>query len=208
MSTHISKEISCPNCAAIQKTEMWPGIDCAEHPELREQILDETLFNWKCQNCGYEAQMVYPCLYHDKKHKFMICLEFDGHTEFEMPPYLDCIKKRYVSSLPQLKEKILLFEADLNDTAMELVKLALSEVVQKKWHSPTLDAYFCSCNSNQIEFAFFWQGKKEPIYQSTNQNVYKQATELLRSIDYSDDDEFLTVDHLLAQRLLEEYQNS
>ena len=99
MSTCISKEISCPNCGAVHKIQMWPGIDRLDHPELRAKIMDETFFDWKCPQCGYVAQMTYPCLYHDRELGLMVCLA-PGHTRFalEIPKYLDNVAKRAVST--------------------------------------------------------------------------------------------------------------
>ena len=116
MSTCITKDISCPNCGAVHRTQMWPGIDRLAHPELRARIMEETFFDWKCPRCGYTAQMTYPCLYHDRELGVMICLA-PGRTRFtlEIPKYLDKVVKRAVSTLPQLKEKILLFESGMDD---------------------------------------------------------------------------------------------
>ena len=56
MSTCISKDVSCPSCGAIHKTQMWPGIDRLAHPELRARIMEETFFDWKCPKCGNTDQ--------------------------------------------------------------------------------------------------------------------------------------------------------
>ena len=63
MSTEISRPVSCPRCGEAVETRMWPGINAEVNPNLREQVLQETLFNWTCPACGYVAQMAYPCLY-------------------------------------------------------------------------------------------------------------------------------------------------
>ena len=60
-----NRDVSCPHCGAVVKTRMSPEISAGENPDLRQRVLDETLFDWKCPECGYEAQLVYPCLYHD-----------------------------------------------------------------------------------------------------------------------------------------------
>ena len=207
MSTCISKDISCPSCGAVHKTQMWPGIDRIAHPELRAKIMEETFFDWKCPRCGYTAQMTYPCLYHDRELGLMICLAPGSNKiTLEIPPYLDNVAKRGVSTLPQLKEKILLFESGLDDAAMELVKKALSEVVQRKWRIPEVTAYFCASNKKQIEFAFYWQGQQTPVYHSTRFDVYKQAKEVLKAVQYQPEGGFPVVDSLLAYELMEAYQ--
>lgn len=207
MSTCISKDVSCPSCGAIHKTQMWPGIDRLAHPELRARIMEETFFDWKCPKCGYTAQMTYPCMYHDRELGLMICLAPGSNKiTLEIPSYLDKVAKRAVSTLPQLKEKILLFESGLNDAAMELVKKALSEVVQRKWRIPEVTAYFCAASKKQIEFAFYWQGQQTPVYHSTRFDVYKQALEVLDAVHYEPESGFPVVDSLLADEIMEAYQ--
>ena len=39
VSTCITKEISCPNCGAVNKMDLWPGIDRKEKPLLRKNFL-------------------------------------------------------------------------------------------------------------------------------------------------------------------------
>ena len=103
--------------------------------------MEETFFDWKCPRCGYTAQMTYPCLYHDRELGLMICLTpGQNKIALQIPKYLDKVAKRAVFTLPQLKEKILLFESGLDDAAMERVDKALSEVVQKKWRIPEVTA--------------------------------------------------------------------
>ena len=52
MSTEISRPVSCPRCGEAVETRMWPGINAEVNPNLREQVLQETLFNWTCPACG------------------------------------------------------------------------------------------------------------------------------------------------------------
>lgn len=91
---------------------------------------------------------------------------------------------------------------------MELVKKALSEVVQKKWRIPEVTAYFCAANKKHIEFAFYWQGQQTPVYHSTKFDVYKQAQEVLRAVHYEPDVGFPVVDSLLADELMEAYEEA
>ena len=149
MSTEISRPVSCPRCGEAVETRMWPGINAEVNPNLREQVLQETLFNWTCPACGYVAQMAYPCLYHDKGRKLMVYLvpnggkeELDAVDVDRAFPQIGYVQKRVVSSLAELKEKILIFEAGLDDRAVELVKWALSAVVEKKDGKKPREGYF------------------------------------------------------------------
>ena len=60
MSTEIKKDIVCPACGQTQKLEMYTSVNAEENPELRRDILRESVFDWECRHCGYPAQMAYP----------------------------------------------------------------------------------------------------------------------------------------------------
>lgn len=194
---------------------MWPGMNIVSNPELREKVLNQTLFDWNCPSCGYQAQLVYPCLYHDKNRQLMICVAPNGNTEAlkdldRQFPQLSGVKKRLVSNLAELKEKVLIFEAGLDDVAVELVKLALTEIVRKKHGSKTAFGLFSAADTvaNHIGFSFFFEGVEQPVYQGTRMDVYQKSVEIVTNIHFQESDtEFLCVNSDLAQKLLDEYQH-
>lgn len=214
MSTNMSKDVGCPKCGAAVETQMWPEINAEENPDLRERILEETLFDWTCPECGYVARFLYPCLYHDPGRSFMIYMapggcEFHTAETDEKFPQLMGIKKRVVASVEELKEKILIFEAGLDDYAVELVKLALEGVLRKKYGKNTASAYFCYSDQeeNKIYFAFFLEGSNEPIRRSTRLEAYEKSLEIVKSSELAGEENgFRPVDGVTAQKILEEYQ--
>lgn len=214
MSTQTNKDVSCPHCGAAVKTQMYPGIDAEENQELRALVLDETLFDWKCPACGYEAQLVYPCLYHDNTLNYMVYVVPNGNdcalasvdVEKEFPQFTG-MKKRVVTSLAGLKEKILIFEAGLDDLAVELAKLALTDVAGKK-HSAVVDScYFCSMDetAQRIVFSFFLHGQAEPVIQGIRMDVYEKSLEIVQKVGRPGG-EFCTVDVNTAQEVLRTYR--
>lgn len=74
MSRTIKKEITCPACGEKADAKMWASVNVTLDQELRESVLDESLFTWTCPQCGHDALLSYPCLYHDMANKFMIYL--------------------------------------------------------------------------------------------------------------------------------------
>ena len=46
------------------------------------------------------------------------------------------------------------------------------------------------------------------MYHSTRIEVYAQSQEVLRTLNYSDPEDFSVVDAKLAKRIIEEYQNA
>ena len=215
MTTQTSKDVSCPHCGAVVKTQMATGINAGENPELRARVLDETLFDWECPDCGYQAQLVYPCLYHDKVKNFMIYVVPNGCDcalesvdVSESFPQLSGVTKRVVTSLIGLKEKILIFEAGLNDDAVELVKLALVGVAAKKYDKTVANGYFCFVDEpdNRIVFSFFLQDAKEPVQQGTRMDVYHKSFEIVKNVGADAEDDFIAVDSVTAEKILREYR--
>ena len=114
--------------------------------------------------------------------------------------------KRSVKNPQELKEKILLFEAGLDGAAIELVKNAIVSVIRKSFDG-NVHAYFCAAEDEELKFALFVKGRQEPIYQKTQMAVYRQSQEVLRTLDYKDEDDFAVVNSKLAQRLLDRYKS-
>ena len=211
MSTEIVKEIVCPQCGETQKYRLLAGINSQENPELKEQILQETLFDWRCDRCNYFAAMVYPFLYTDPQKRLVVSVTPTGtDSTVEPTAAIAPFTKRQVKNLAELKEKILIFDAGLDDAAVELVKDALCAIIRNSYQVNRLHAYFSRVNpeTEEIEFAIFLPRREEPVYHATRMDVYKQSQEVLRTLDYHDPDGFATVDAKLARRIINEYQNS
>lgn len=210
MSTEIVKDIVCPQCGEPQKYRILAGINAVENPELKEKILDETLFDWRCDRCNYFAAMVYPFLYTDPEKQLVISMCPAG-TDSAVEP-TEAIRgytKRSVKNLAELKEKILIFDAGCDDLAVELVKNALCAILQKSYKVSRLHAYFSRIHpdTGELEFAIFLPRQPKPVYHSTRMEVYKQSQEVLRTLDAKAPEGFAVVDTRLARKLLTEYQN-
>lgn len=210
MSTCINREVSCPGCGAVHPHEMWIGIERSENPELYNCILEEALFDWKCPDCGEKMQLVYPCLYHDRESGVMICLSPKGETEMlaRVPreyPQLKAVTKRLVSTPAELKEKLLIFEAGLNDLAVEMVKLALIELMEQKRGRRVERALFTAMDQelDYLGFSFFLRDIEKPVFQGTKMEVYQKSLKIAEDSDFEEDGAFMLVDSALAQTLLE-----
>lgn len=208
MSTEITKDIICPQCGEPQKHRLYAGINAKENPELKQRVLDETLFDWRCNRCNYFAAMAYSFLYTDPDAGYVICVTPAGEGDVAEPTQeVQSFTKRSVRNLAELKEKILIFDAGYDDVAMELVKNALCTIIRRTYKVERVHAYFSRVENGEIEFAIFLPRKYEPLYHSTKEEVYRQSQEVLRSLDFVDPQGFAKVDARLARKLLEEYQN-
>ncbi len=215
MSTEIKKEVRCPGCGAASEARMWSGINAEVNPNLRLSVLDESLFDWHCPRCGYEAMLAYPCLYHDKGRRFMIYIlpgEPDAGKAAGIAaqfPQLRGVRKRVTGSLPTLKEKILLFEDGLDDRAAELVKLLLATVLSRGTGKRVEQGFYCSSDeaADRIGFSFFVEGQEEPVRRMTSFAAYRQALSIVQSMLPPDGEEFLVVNERFARALLYRYRH-
>ena len=68
----IKKRIVCPKCNETTVARLHTSINVTNYKDLREKTMDESLFKWKCQSCGYSARLTYPVLYNDMKKRLQI----------------------------------------------------------------------------------------------------------------------------------------
>lgn len=161
-------EMECPKCGKKQKFEVHDSINVTLDPDLSDKLLDGSIFNIKCDSCGYEESTLYPILYNNMEKKYMIQLcppeEVDHYKEMfnvgnEMMAkqfsISDDYKYRIVSNLNDLLEKIFIFNEDLDDRIIELMKLdVLDELeddnVEKILFSPGKECVFVLIGENKV----------------------------------------------------------
>jgi len=72
MSKITKREIPCPKCGEINDFRIYNSINVTISPELKEKVLDDEIFTYKCSHCGEKTRILYPLLYNDMDNKFMI----------------------------------------------------------------------------------------------------------------------------------------
>lgn len=215
MSTQITKEILCPGCGAPIATAMWPGISADEEPSLRERALNETLFDWFCPECGYSARFLYPCLYSDRAHGFMLYLLPEGSPEgpvelgHELASLAD-VKKRIVTTGLELREKILIFEKNLDDRAVELVKYAIADVLHSQTGAKVLEGYFrmADYEQNRIGFSYLLENTEKLLHRTTSLEVYEKSLEAARSFAPADSSGFFRMSSREAEKVMAAYTSA
>jgi hypothetical protein len=209
MSKGIEKDIICPHCEHSQKYTIYTYADSQKDIDLRQSILAETLFDWRCERCNYFAGMVYPIVFSNPENKYVVSLEPVGNmgntNSINVP---DGFLKRKVKNLAELKEKILILDAGYYDVAMELVKDALCAIIKSSYKVSRVHAYFSHENNDDLEFSVFLPGKKEPISHSTKVNVYQQSEDILSALSYKEENKFTLVNARLAKKILEDYADA
>lgn len=218
MSNIIKKNIVCPKCNESTEAKLYTSINVTNHKELREQALSESLFKWICNSCGYSARLTYPVLYNDMKKRFMVYLipnidhfQLADKALEEKYKNLKRINKRIVPDFNTFKEKIFIFESGLDDMAVELTKLAISQAVAKKQKLPKVDeGYLSMYNSenNTMGFTFFVGKNKEPYVQSARLEIYGKSVSVVNELAVKDKKlkGFIRIDREWADNVLYRYK--
>lgn len=217
-SNIIKKRVVCPNCDSSTEATLYTSINVTNNKELRKQALDESLFKWKCKSCGHEARLTYPMLYNDMKKRFMIYLipkieHFqlaDKALEEEFKT-LKHINKRIVPDFNTFKEKIFIFESGLDDMAVELTKLAISEAVARKLKIDKItEGYLSMYNTenNTMGFTYFIGENREPYVQSARLEIYGKSVSVVNELAVKDKKlkGFIRVDREWADNILYRYK--
>lgn len=219
MSEVISKYVGCPMCGEKTMTDIVCSVNTESDKDIRQRIFDESFFRWKCVKCGFENKMQHPLLYSDLKNKFMVYFIpkversriYDEKLEKEFSD-LSHIKKRVVPTINAMKEKISLLENGCDDLAVELAKLAVSEVVAKSTGQNVYDGYCTEIDKdeNAITFQFFLGADRRSYMQTTRYDVYSRSLSIVRE-HFSDTDRkkgFLNIDRSWAAEALRRYKSS
>lgn len=135
MSKIIEEKVVCPKCGKEQTIKRYESVNVTLEPELKDVIKSGYFFAFTCEECGVKIPMIYPCLYHDMENKKMIWLVPDCPREQveeinkvnsskDMPEDLSYgYQNRIVKNVDSLREKILIWDEDLDDRIIEILKV-------------------------------------------------------------------------------------
>ena len=118
----------CPKCGSEFDAPDVRSINVAQDPSLRERVKDGSLFVHRCPRCGAEALASEPILYHDPEAQLLIAYTTAGLNSEGLEGYT-C---RLVSSIGELIEKVKVFDAALDDIALELCKYVTAQELKKE----------------------------------------------------------------------------
>lgn len=130
----------CSRCGKKSKIEVYKSINTADDPELKDRVRNGSLFIWECPECHQANLAKYECLYHDPEKKIMVWLMPSGDlSETQMQAVsnharaMGDYKLRLVGDVGELMEKVLIFDAGLDDMAVEICKYVTKmELMSKK----------------------------------------------------------------------------
>ena len=131
MSQKHIEQVKCPVCHYDSPMIMWIFVDGVSDPELKEKLLNGEIYDWKCEVCGHEAKIPFMTVYVDYQNRFIL-FYYPVESEAELEPLLFTSLKddkdlrdftmRRVIGVNNFREKLTIFEAGLNDIAIERLK--------------------------------------------------------------------------------------
>lgn len=150
----------CPQCGRIHDYPVYEGVDVSKEPQFRAKVMDASIFDFVCPHCGSVNGVLYPFLYHDPTRRFMVQLvdhtvtgdpfvevfNTDSETDQALRQVVQDMKSRYrlrtVTTPNELMEKIAVFEADLDDHVLEIMKYGIiasdeKNTIDHLWFAPT-----------------------------------------------------------------------
>ena len=150
-----TRELVCPECDFKQEFDVYDSVNVSLNPEAKKQLINGELTIFTCDECGYQVEIEYPLLFHDVDQKFMIWMDPDGQidpNEVRKKQFLfdmldDSYRYRIVQSRNDMVEKILIFDGDLDDKAVEFMKIVLHDRLMDKDDSEGTKLLFRGCGA-------------------------------------------------------------
>ncbi len=140
-------EVECPECKQKHKVKMYERINVTEEPHLKRSILKNEFFVFRCPDCGITMPMTYPCLIQDTERGYMVwyvpgfektqmekifAFNDNGMQSDEYKDFNHYYRTRIVNNVNSLIEKMLIFDEDLDDRTIEVLKVMAAMQLQHK----------------------------------------------------------------------------
>lgn len=170
----------CGTCGAAFTTDFPEKVNAREEPELKAAILDGSLFITECPKCGKRSIARTPLLYHDPDTRLMIWLPADAEQEvdavriFSSTPGLEDYTGRLVAGAGELIEKIKIFDAGLDDIAVELCKYVTMQETGKE-----VSMKFLRIDDSAAEMTLAYPEDGNMQMLSVGLNVYEDCCAIL-----------------------------
>ncbi len=165
MSINNKQNVKCPKCGQLSDITVWSSITVKDSPDLKEDLLHGKINIFRCPNCSQAALMPSPMLYHDEDKKLMISFTPCADSIQENKLYDEIMKAsnesgelkklegynlRFVTDFNELLEKILIFDSELNDKPLEIIKLMI--IMQDADKSAQRSCRFGKRDGSELEF--------------------------------------------------------
>ncbi len=185
MSMKRQVTVTCPGCGHRGEKTIWESLNGDLDPEAKEELLEGRLFASTCDQCKSTLHLDYPILYHDMTNGVMIQYV---QSEAEIPKAIESylgsrelvVKLRGTSGFVQryrvvttqnaLREKALIFDHQLDDRVIEMMKLLYYSQMKERFADMQADEILFLVDGNEY-YLHFLSG--EPIGIQIDMKMYR-----------------------------------
>ena len=160
----------CSKCGAAFSSGQAGSVDVAGKTSLKDKIKDGTFFLHACPHCGAVSLCDEPFIYHDSANNLLVVLSSASMSS----PGLEGYTCRLVGSVGELIEKINIFDAGLDDIAIEICKFVTAQEIKK---NVSLKFYRADGTDGEITLAYPENGEMQML--QIGQNIYNDAIGIL-----------------------------
>lgn len=220
MSKMYSTEITCPECQGKSEFTIWNSVNTILNPEMKAAVMDGSAFVFKCPHCGHTATIDYSILYHQMDDLIMIqyaTTEEEANAIYNMYKQMqsgsfqafqdipiDDYLVRIVSSQNELREKIAIFNAGLDDRIIEIYKLVIQEqYLQEHPDKKRIDVYYLQKDGENL-FEIYADEKFVGSVEIT-ESFYNELQENLQGVLSDIRKDELFIDHQWAYDFMRQF---
>ena len=145
---------------------------------MKDRVKSLEVFCYHCGHCGTDVHIYYGFLYHDMNHHFMVFYAptdkeqenadrdmADGRDKFKAMAEKTGYAFRLVRTKADLLEKIVIFEAGLDDRLMELTKAAaLAQVGEKEKDFTVTESHFVTADDSSLRLSLVDEKRGQQAY--------------------------------------------
>jgi hypothetical protein len=223
VSRQHEEPITCPGCGRRSTFTTWSSLNATLDPDQKPRLLSGELTRFTCPACGHSAEVSYPLLYHDMERQLMLWHVPDASVKhgYEAPGELPAAMRktlgagyrfRRVGTLNSLREKVLIFDHDLDDRVVEVLKLLVVAQAPSGKIPTGADVYFSEIvreddGSNGLAFTIV--SEKGSSGAILPMGMYqKVAADLARGLAQPPDGSWPVIDSEFAFRLFSSAEKS
>jgi hypothetical protein len=195
--------MKCPDCGGQGTREMRKRVCISKTPELKDDILSGSYFEWTCPGCGKRFFIDDVFLYNDDEHKFMVyyvpglvkdAVEVPTVIKTDADYDTEHSVLRAASGFIDFVEKIKILEEGLDDRAIEAIKAVCSAAYREAGGETIYNMIFEETGeSGALSFAAFL--KDEDFIVEIPGEAYRQTKNDFSSLfDERGEKAFLRID--------------
>ncbi|MCB1190054.1 MAG: CpXC domain-containing protein [Leptospiraceae bacterium] len=179
MSSKRLVEVVCSKCGEQSEFMYWDSINVTVDPELRIEFFNHKINHFDCSHCGNKGLVFEDFIYHDMDSRFIISLLSSDNKDYlekskqslsesisimqetvNMDGFTTEYKFRIVFNLNQLTEKVNIFESNLDDKIIEILKLFIFRDFVDSKEEIIPEIFFVDIlETNEIEFIVLTGGE-------------------------------------------------